>query len=105
MFFIFNNHPIILFPSLFAVKFLFYILYFILYPPSSGIAPCVGTAGMVQTTTLDAAMLSSSRAGADLGRPSDIDNKRLNTCHKPPKGSRVLQLGICNNYYENNLNH
>ena len=41
------------------------------YPPSFGIAPCVGTAGKVQTPTLDAALFSSSRAGADLGRKSD----------------------------------
>ena len=43
-------------------------LIFFLYLLSSGIAPCVGTAGMVQTPTLDAALHSSSRAGADLGR-------------------------------------
>ena len=45
--------------------------FFFKYPPSSGIAPCVGTAGTVQTPTLDAALLSSSRADADLGRMSD----------------------------------
>ena len=47
---------------------------FFKYPPSSGIAPCVWTAGTVQTPTLDAAQLSSSRAGADLGRTSDIES-------------------------------
>ena len=41
-------------------------VFFFKYPPSSEIAPCVGTAGMVQTPKLDAALLSSSRAGADL---------------------------------------
>ena len=46
-------------------------LIFFLYPPSSGIAPCVLTAGTVQTPTLDTALLSSSRGGADLGRTSD----------------------------------
>ena len=35
------------------------------------IAPSVGTAGMVQTPTLVAALLISSRVGADLGRTSD----------------------------------
>ena len=58
--------------------FLFFI-FFILYPPSSGIAPSVGTTGTVQTTTLDAALLSSSRAGADLGRTSDVEK-----CIRPP---------------------
>ena len=33
----------------------------------------VGTAGTVQTPTLDLALLSSSRAGADLGRPLDVE--------------------------------
>ena len=41
------------------------------YLPSSGTDSCVGTAGMVQTPTLDGALLSSSRAGADLGRTPD----------------------------------
>ena len=43
------------------------INFFFKYLPSSGIAPCVGTIGMVQTPTLDVALLCSSRAGADLG--------------------------------------
>ena len=44
---------------------------FFLYLPTSGIAPCVGTAGTVHDTTLDLALLCSSKAGADLGRASD----------------------------------
>ena len=46
------------------------IIFFFKYVPSSGIAPCVGPAGTVQTPTLDVALLSSSRAGADLGQMS-----------------------------------
>ena len=49
---------------------LFYLIFLFQYPPSYGIATCVGTAGTVQTPTLDAAVLSSSRAGADLCRTS-----------------------------------
>ena len=39
---------------------------FFQYPPSSGIAPCVGTAGTIKTPALDTALLS-----ADLGRTVD----------------------------------
>ena len=53
---------------LFFYFILFIIIIFFLYPPSSGIAPCVGTAGTVQTPTLDSALLNSSRSGAVLGR-------------------------------------
>ena len=49
-------------------RFIFFTFF---YPPSSGIAPCVGTAGRYMTPTLDAALLSSSRACADLGQTSD----------------------------------
>ena len=52
-------------------KNIIHLTLFFWYPPSSGIAPCVGTAGMVQTPTLDVALRSSSRAGADLGWTSD----------------------------------
>ena len=48
--------------------------YFFKYPASSGIAPCVGTAETVQTPTLDTALLSSSRAGADLGPMSVLNH-------------------------------
>ena len=44
--------------------FLFYFIFYFYYPPSFGITPCVGTAG---SSTLDAALLISFRAGADLG--------------------------------------
>ena len=58
---------------------------FFSYRPSSGIAPCVGTIGMVHMTpTLDAALLyvvhrdgvttTSSRAGTDLGRLLDVES-------------------------------
>ena len=54
---------------------------------------------MVQTPTLDGALLSSSRAGADLGRTSD---SRLLTTNvkgiyrKPQKGPGVLHWELQN---------
>ena len=45
-----------------------FFLFVFWYLLSSRIAPCVRTAGRVQTPTLDAVLLSSSRAGADLGQ-------------------------------------
>ena len=41
--------------------------FFFFVSASTGIAPCVGTVRTVQTPTLDEALLSCSRAGADLG--------------------------------------
>ena len=45
--------------------------HFFKYPPCSGIASCVGTAGTYMTPTLEAALLCNSRAGPDLGWTSD----------------------------------
>ena len=52
-------------------QFLFFF-FLIQYPPFSGIAPRVGTTEVVQTPTLDSALLCSSRAGTDLGGTSDF---------------------------------
>ena len=45
---------------------------FYLYPPFSGIASCVGTTEVVQTPTLDSALLCSSRAGTYFSTNVDI---------------------------------
>ena len=54
--------------------FLFFYFLFFLFPPFSKIAPCVGTTEVVQTPTLDSALLCSSRAGIDLGRTSGSED-------------------------------
>ena len=47
------------------------ILPFFCIPPPPGLLPVLGPLERYMTPTLDSALLVSSRAGADLGRPSD----------------------------------
>ena len=51
-------------------------LYNFFIRPSWGLLPVLGPREWYMTPTLDAALLSSSRAGADLGQTSDISPRR-----------------------------
>ena len=54
-----------------------YIFFSIIIHPSPGLLPTLGPLERYMTHTLDAALLSSSRAGADLGRTLDFNSQRL----------------------------
>ena len=53
------------------------LTFFLSIRPSPGLLPVLGPLERYMTPTLDVALLSSSRAGADLGRTSDVESDIL----------------------------
>ena len=51
-----------------------YYYYFFLIRPSPGLLPVLGPLERYMTSTLDAALLISSRASTDLGLTSDVES-------------------------------